>query len=169
MKRVLITGMSGVGKSTVLAHLRCLGYKTVDTDYGGWVQSVPVTDDAYGADETEQLLDEERFRTLLAVEDSSVLFVSCTTRNQSVFYPDFDHVVLLSAPPDVVRERLTTRTTNPYGKDPHELAEALRLQETVEPLLRSGASLEVDTRASEEDVVATILDHVGVVASTDRR
>lgn len=161
MKRVLITGMSGVGKSSVLAHLRCLGYKTVDTDYGGWVQTVPVTDDPYGA-ETEQLLDEDRFRTLLAIEDASILFVSCTTRNQGTFYPEFDAVVLLSAPPDVVRERLTSRTTNTYGKDPEELAEALRLQETVEPLLWAGATLEVDTTTPLEEVVATILDHTGV-------
>lgn len=161
MKRVLITGMSGVGKSSVLAHLRCLGYKTVDTDYGGWVRTVPVTEDPYGT-KTEQLLDEDRFRTLLAVEDAPILFVSCTTRNQATFYPDFDDVVLLSAPPEVVRERLTSRTTNPYGKEPEELSEALRLQQTVEPLLRTSATLEVATTAPLEEVVATILDHAGV-------
>jgi shikimate kinase len=46
VKRVLITGMSGTGKSTVIRELRRLGHKTVDTDWdpewehppaeGGW-------------------------------------------------------------------------------------------------------------------------------------
>jgi nucleoside-triphosphatase THEP1 len=33
VKRVLITGMSGTGKSTVIRELRRLGHKTVDTDW----------------------------------------------------------------------------------------------------------------------------------------
>lgn len=36
MARVLITGMSGGGKSTLLEAVADRGYPTVDTDYGGW-------------------------------------------------------------------------------------------------------------------------------------
>lgn len=36
MKRVLLTGMSGVGKSTVVGELEARGYKAIDTDNGGW-------------------------------------------------------------------------------------------------------------------------------------
>lgn len=36
MKRVLLTGMSGVGKSTVAERLSALGYKAVDTSYSGY-------------------------------------------------------------------------------------------------------------------------------------
>jgi dephospho-CoA kinase len=35
VKRVLLTGISGVGKSTVIQHLAARGYKAVDTDDGG--------------------------------------------------------------------------------------------------------------------------------------
>lgn len=34
MRRVLITGMSGTGKSSLLQELAARGYRTVDTDYG---------------------------------------------------------------------------------------------------------------------------------------
>jgi hypothetical protein len=34
--RVLVTGMSGTGKTTVLNELRRRGHVTVDTDYDGW-------------------------------------------------------------------------------------------------------------------------------------
>ena len=36
MARVLVTGMSGAGKTTVLDELRRRGHMTVDTDYDGW-------------------------------------------------------------------------------------------------------------------------------------
>jgi dephospho-CoA kinase len=35
VKRVLITGMSGTGKSTVIAELAARGYNAADTDDGG--------------------------------------------------------------------------------------------------------------------------------------
>jgi hypothetical protein len=45
MKRVLLTGMSGTGKSTVIEELATRGYKAVDTDYDGLSVSVNVPDD----------------------------------------------------------------------------------------------------------------------------
>jgi hypothetical protein len=36
MSRVLVTGMSGAGKSTILDELHRRGILTVDTDYDGW-------------------------------------------------------------------------------------------------------------------------------------
>ncbi|MFJ3957404.1 hypothetical protein [Arthrobacter sp. NPDC090010] len=87
--KVLITGMSGTGKSTLLAGLAALGHATVDTDYGPW------TDD-------RGRWDEQRMTELLSAPGE--LVVSGTVENQREFYPFFAHVVLLSAPLDVVLE-----------------------------------------------------------------
>jgi hypothetical protein len=57
-------------------------------------------------------------------------------------------------------DRLATRTNNPYGKHPDELAEILGYVETVEPLLRGGATLEIDTSVPIDQVVRTVLDAV---------
>lgn len=149
MKRVLLTGMSGTGKSTVLGELAALGYKTVDTDEHGFTVWTG----------TEWLWNEERIQCLLSTEDAEVLFVSGCTRNQVRFYPQLDHVILLTAPAEVIVERLATRTTNDYGKHPDELAEVLRHRDVVEPLLRTGASLVVDTSATLDQVIQTILAH----------
>jgi shikimate kinase len=151
VKRVLLTGMSGTGKSTVLAELAALGYKTVDTDYGDWHESVSVDG------QPDLVWREDRINDLLATEDAEMLFVSGTVSNQGKFYRQFDHVVLLSAPTPVIVERLAARTNNPYGKHPDELAQILGYIETVEPLLRRGASVEVDTSAPLDQVVETIL------------
>ena len=40
MVAVLVTGMSGSGKSTALAGLAERGYETVDTDEPGWIELV---------------------------------------------------------------------------------------------------------------------------------
>ena len=155
MKRVLLTGMSGTGKSTVIGRLAVLGYKAVDLDYGGWTERLPA------ADGEETLWIEDRVARLLSTEDADVLFISGAARNQTKFYRQFDFVVLLSAPLAVISERLGTRTNNPYGKDPAELAEVTRLKETVEPALRRAADLEIDTSISVEEVVQRLVDLVG--------
>ena len=160
MKRILLTGMSGTGKSTVIAELAARGYKAVDTDYDGFTIKINV------GEGPEWLWREDRIQELLSAEDANVLFISGTSRNQVKFYPHFDHIVLLSAPAHVLVERLTTRTNNPYGKNPDELAETLLFQETVEPLLRRTASLEVDTSAPVEQVIETILSLVLADART---
>lgn len=68
--------------------------------------------------------------------------------------------MLLSAPPEILASRLATRTTNPYGKDPAEVAETLQYQQTVEPLLRASATLEVVTTEPVTRVADIVLDHV---------
>jgi dephospho-CoA kinase len=152
VKRVLITGMSATGKSTVLAALAERGYKTVDTDDGGWTEQVDVP-----AGGQEWLWREDRIGTLLSGDDAEILFVSGTARNQVRFYPSFDLIVLLSVPASVTVERLAARTNNPYGKRPDELAQVLELKRTVEPALRRAAHLEIDTSGPLDDVVAKIL------------
>ena len=76
------------------------------------------------------------------------------------FYPRFDHVILLSAPIEVMLSRLTARTTNPYGKRPDEQTEVRSLKQTVEPALRRAASSEIDTNAPLDAVVAAVLNSV---------
>src|SRR6266545_3805166 len=151
VKRVLLTGMSGTGKSTVIAMLAARGYKAIDTDYGDWHEWVDVDG------EPDWVWREDRMRELLSTEDADVLFVSGTASNQGKFYPQFDDVVLLSAPTAVILERLVSRTNNPYGKHPDELARILGHIETVEPLLRRSATIEIDTSVPLGEVVETIL------------
>ncbi|NIR68290.1 MAG: AAA family ATPase, partial [candidate division Zixibacteria bacterium] len=117
MKRVLLTGMSGTGKSTLIQELGKLGYKSIDLDEPGWSQ--------YSAD-GDWVWREERVAELLATEDAEILFISGCTESQVKFYPQLDHIILLSAPAEVLVDRLMTRTNNAYGKRPEELADVLR-------------------------------------------
>jgi uncharacterized protein YndB with AHSA1/START domain/shikimate kinase len=166
MKRVLLTGMSGTGKSTLVRAFTARGYKAVDADsdeWSEWVDYVATSGEVGSPVEPNRdwMWREERMQDLLAREDTHTLFVSGCAQNMVKFYPRFDHIILLSAPAAVIVERLTTRTSNAYGKHPDEMARVLSLIQTVEPLLRSAAEHEVDTSAPLGQVVETILRLVG--------
>lgn len=149
MARVLLTGMSGAGKSTLLQALAARGHRTVDTDYDGW--TLP-----------DGRWDEPRMHALLAANPAIV--VSGTVENQGRFYDSFDDVVLLSAPLDVLLDRVRVRTDNPYGRTPKQRAEIGTYANEVEPLLRRGATLELDGRRPVldlADAVETLLTRRG--------
>lgn len=162
MKKVLLTGISGTGQSTLIGALAARGYKAVDADTPEWCEwvEVPGEADAFGgpvAPGRDWVWREDRMQALLATEDAAVLFVSGCPTNSVKFYPQFDHIILLSAPAPVIVERLSNRTNNAYGKQPEELARVLNLKQTVEPLLRRAAGHEINTDAPLDELVAAVL------------
>lgn len=165
MKRILLTGMSGTGKSTIISALASRGYKAVDADcdeYSEWVEFTVESDDFGPPVEVgrDWVWREDCIQDLLSTEDSDVLFLSGCAENMRKFLPQFDDVVLLSAPSDVIVERLRTRTTNTYGRQPNEIARVLSLVETLEPRLRRAADHEFDTSSCINDVVEAVLQLV---------
>ncbi|WP_088319905.1 ATP-binding protein [Kineosporia sp. R_H_3] len=92
--------------------------------------------------------------TLLA--GHATVVVSGTVENQGRFYGSFDAVVLLSAPVDVLVERVRARTDNLYGQTPEQEAEIRGNVRDVEPLLRRGATVELDGRRPVEKLVADV-------------
>jgi dephospho-CoA kinase len=139
--------MSGTGKSSVVRALVAAGYKAVDTD-DGWCEPLP---------DGRQQWREDAIAALLASDDADILFVAGCEENQVRFHPAFDHIILLTAPPDVLLERLATRTNNTFGKAPEELSRILGDLAAIEPLLRRAADHEVRTTMPVSDVVATVL------------
>ena len=85
MKRILLTGMSGTGKSTVIDELAARGYKAVDLDQPGWSEYAP---------DGEWVWSEARVKELLISENSEMLFVSGCAINRGNSIP-----ILTSYPP----------------------------------------------------------------------
>lgn len=145
---VLVTGMSGTGKSAALAELQNRGHRVVDTDYGDWIEDVTQPDGS-----VEPLWNEMRIDALLSEHSDGTLFIVGTVANQGRFYPRFDAVVLLSAPLDVILERVANRESNPFGKTDAEREKIADDLAAFEPLLRAGATVEIDTRRPLGEVV----------------
>jgi predicted ATPase len=154
MAKVLVTGMSGTGKSSALAELGRRGYRVVDTDDPGWSEWVASTEEVGGG---EWLWVEGRMAELLRLDAHDTLFVQGCVRNQVKFYDRFDAVVLLSAPVRVILDRIAFRKTNTYGKAPAERALILHQVATVEPRLRAGCTHELDASRPFDEVVADLI------------
>lgn len=153
MRRILITGMSAVGKSSVVEELGKRGYKAVDLDSPEWSE--------YGYADQESDLDwlwrEDRVEDLLTSHAAGTLFVSGCAPNQGRFYALFDHVLLLTASESVTRDRLATRTNNEFGKTPEELAKVLSDKAAFEERLKVGANVIIDTEAPLDSVVEEVI------------
>jgi shikimate kinase len=150
MRRVLVTGMSGTGKSSALASLGELGFQAIDTDEPGWTE--------WSDREGGYVWREDRIVELLARDDGPSLYVSGTVSNQGRFYSRFDAVVLLSAPADVLLSRIENRTTNPFGKTPEQREVILRDLAEVEPLLRRTCTHEIDATQPLTTIVAKLAE-----------
>jgi len=131
--------MSGTGKSSALQVLRERGHRVVDTDTDEWSRWVTLGDGS-----TDWIWREDAITELLATHRDGSLFVAGCRSNQGSFYPQFDHVALLSAPAEVLLARIAARTNNPYGKSAPERALILRHVAEVEPRLRATATIEID-------------------------
>ena len=143
-----MTGMSGTGKSACLEVLSSRGYESVDTDTNEWSIWTKRSDGSL-----DWIWREDEISSLLDKYQHGQLFVAGCKTNQGMFYPRFDHVVLLSAPEEIILERVSNRSTNPYGKSAEERREILRYLSDVEPRLRGTATIEIDTTAPLIDVV----------------
>jgi hypothetical protein len=80
---VLVTGMSGTGKSAALAEVARRGHRVVDTDYGGYSAEVPSS----GPGRFEQVWREDRVETLLDGHDDGVMFVPAVSRTKGSSTP----------------------------------------------------------------------------------
>jgi dephospho-CoA kinase len=154
MRRVLIAGMSGTGKSAVIDELVTRGFRAIDADEG-WSENGP---------EGDWIWIEARIHRLLSDEPSDDLFLSGCASNQGKFYPQFSHIILLSAPVDLIMQRLAARTNNTFGKQSEERMRVLSDISTVESLLRKTSGCEIDTSVPVHEVVEKVLHFAGLAS-----
>lgn len=159
MTRVLITGMSGTGKSSVVQELISRGYEAHDLDapeWSEWIETDPVDEltPVRGKDWVWRL---DRVRALLSESEGRALFISGCAENMPQLFPLIDCVILLSAPVATLMERLRTRSGGGYGSVADERRRVSDLISTVEPLLRESANYEISTGGPIQATVDEII------------
>lgn len=159
--RILVTGMSGTGKSTLMSEFASRGYLAIDVDESNLGLTYP-------RDGGELGWNVEAIRALLSRTIAPPLFLAGCADEQAELYAEFDYIVLLSAPPEALRARLASRVGNDYGKSSQQLAAVLHYVETVEPLLRRCADLEVVTTIEVDRVADIILERLAEREKIDK-
>jgi shikimate kinase len=147
MARVLITGMSGAGKSAVIDELARRGYAAVDLDTPEWSEWVDfdVSDTLTPRKGKDWVWREAKVRTLLLDHTQGTLFIGGCAQNMARLFPLIDKIILLSAPIGTVMERLTARPSGGYGNNEEDRGKVRELIALIEPLLRKSSNHEIDT------------------------
>ena len=141
--------MSGTGKSALVQELRRRGHAAFDADDDGF--SEPREGGRWG-------WRRERVAELLAGHTDGVLFFAGCSEEQAEL--PFDLRVLLTAPEDVLVNRLRTRAGNAYGRSDAELAQVLADRAEVEPLLRRSADLILESTVAPGELADAVLASV---------
>lgn len=159
MKRVLIAGMSGTGKSSVIRELAARGHEAHDLDtseWSHWIEADP-SDSLTPARGKDWVWRDDRVRALLLRPRTAPLFVSGCAENMGRLIHLVDEIVLLSAPLETVMARLAARPGGAYGSGEDDRRKVRELMSTVEPRLRALASHEIDPRRSPAATADAIL------------
>jgi shikimate kinase len=175
MPLVYVTGMSGVGKSAVGQELRRRGLDAHDTDEDGnaaWVdvatgtvESTWRSDDAAWLATHEWRLAPDRVAALAQRAADRLVVLCGAAANDAELWGHFQAVIYLEVDERTLRHRLATRTSNDFGKAPHELAAIIGWHRTHADAHRRTGAVVVDATRPLALVVDDVVAIVREVAS----
>ena len=162
-----VTGVSGSGKSSVCKLLKDQGHIAIDADSEGFSQWVhrltgesavnpPYPVPPGWLNDFAWKVNPEAVQSLAASLVSGVGFLCGGFENDDDVWPVFDHVVCLVVDETTLRDRLTSRTTNRFGKHPEELRAALRWRLVVEDQYRRRGAVIIDATQPLDVVAAQV-------------
>jgi len=126
-KSIFVTGIAGSGKSAICDELNKFGYKAYDIEnMEGLFTMVdkktgkPFKD--YDDDNLELvkradwICDKKKLQKLIRKSSKGIVFYCGVASNLDDLLPLFDKIFLLKVSQKILRERLSTRTSNDFGR-----------------------------------------------------
>jgi ribosomal protein S18 acetylase RimI-like enzyme len=170
---VWITGTSGVGKSTIGARLRELGWRAKDADWDGFSRWVDRTTGTVITDPPDPVpdgwlerygwrVDPDAVTELANRARGDVAFLAGSVENEVDVWHHFDQIVCLVADDATIVGRVSTRSTNHFGKHPSELQAILAVNRTTESDYRALGATIIDGTAPVDTVTDEILESTGL-------
>jgi adenylate kinase family enzyme len=171
MSLFFVTGISGSGKSTITHELRARGYEAYDTDDDGFARwqndktgYIHPKSSVKKEDRTAEFLKEHSWKVqrdqveelALKAKDKPI-FLCGVVGNTADFLDLFKAVFALTLDEATIKHRLTNRTNNNWGKQPHELKQTLSYQDYLNDLYQKMGFIEIDATQPVKTVVDTIL------------
>jgi broad-specificity NMP kinase len=166
--RVLITGRSGSGKSTVCRELMRQGYAAFDGNnipgLARWIDmsnGKPVRFNSSGMvdkNQTQWQWDEQLLADFL--QKHSDVFVCGSADNQLALHHHFDKVFVLTLPPELQRQRITNRTEHNYGKLPAMQDIIIAEQQQFAHDAVAAGAIAIDAAPAPAAIVTAILEQL---------
>jgi gluconate kinase len=166
---VWVTGVSGCGKSSVCEVLKAQGRIAIDADWEGfsrWVHRAsrePVVDPpdpvpAGWLNEYGWEIRPESVHALAARPDPGVCYLCGGFENEARIWQLFHRLVYLVVDEETLRDRLTHRTTNHFGRHPEELHAAFTWRLVAEDRFRRRGAAIIDATQPLDLVVAQVIE-----------
>ena len=169
--KIIITGIAGTGKSTIVKALNERGITALDLhdvpDLFFWqdkktkekVEYTPIHSQDW-FDGVERLCNMTQLKELLSRYDN-IIMAGTGGDSQAEYLPLFDKVILLQADPAVLVHRMQTRINKSgYGKTKAEQDDNVEWQKEFDPELLSLGAIPVNTEGKLNDVVDKIIAHL---------
>lgn len=168
---ILITGISGVGKSTISKKLNEKGYKSYDMDdepdlfsmvYKGTSQPVKNHDneDLEKVMEIDWNCDIEKLASIIENETVELSFYCGNASNINQILPLFSKMILLKAGPEIVRQRLTARTENDFGRTSEVQDWIMTWKDSWENEMKEKGAIVIDAHKNVDGFVEEIINKI---------
>ena len=167
MKSVFVTGVSGVGKSTLTSCLQERGYVAYDIEEMGLFSmfNVETGEELLAWDNTDVELvkkmnwvcDAEKLEAHLRQQRADVVFYCGAAGNVEEIAPLFDQIVLLTADEPTIRHRLSTRTNNDFGRVREAQDVVLAGKDSYERDLKEMGAVVVNANPEHDHVVDDVI------------
>jgi thymidylate kinase len=171
MSLIFITGIAGSGKSTVLDELRSRGYEAYGTDEDGmahWHDNTTGYMHPKSSIKTEHrtpdFIKNNRWKIsrkivgdLALKAQEKPIFLCGVASNDDEIWDLFSGVFALVVDEATLRQRLSNRTTNDYGKAQHELEQTLEQHANSEGIYKKFGYIAIDATQPLGVVVDSIL------------
>lgn len=172
MALFLVSGSAGTGKSQICRILKEKGYEAYDTDDDGlarWQHNEThyihpkstVKPEMRTADFIAQHswnVPKQYVQELANKAEDHPIFICGSLGNEDELHDLFKMIFALYVDDDTLTERLAKRTTNDWGKQPHELEQTLRHHHEVYDKYRKLGDPVIDASQPPENVTTSILE-----------
>jgi broad-specificity NMP kinase len=106
-------------------------------------------------DAHKRVCDVDKLKQLINEQDKLTVITGLAKGNQDEYLKIFDKIFLLQCSPEVLLERLKTRTTNVYAKTPEEQKTTLQNQKLFDSSMIKKGAIPIDN--SKDSVSETAL------------
>lgn len=168
-KSILITGVAGSGKSAVCDELKKLGHKAygienIDGLFAmvnkktGKIAEDHNNDDLESVKQHDWICDKNKLQRLIRKNSKGIVFYCGTAFNLDDLLPLFDKIFLLKVSQKVIRKRLSTRTSNGFGRTSEVQRWIFSWKKLWEDHMREKGAIVIDANRGLREIATDIVE-----------